>query len=121
MQIRTPAVAGMFYPKESEELKSLVNDCFLSNFGPGKNPPTDSTKKIFGVICPHAGYVYSGPVACQSIYAISSKPIELFIIIGPNHWGIGCNVASMKECTWETPLGSVEVDSQAVEDLANIT
>ena len=121
MQIRTPAVAGMFYPKESEELKSLVNDCFLSNFGPGKNPPTDSTKKIYGVICPHAGYVYSGPVACQSIYAISSKPIELFIIIGPNHWGIGCNVASMKDCTWETPLGSVEVDSQAVEELASIT
>jgi AmmeMemoRadiSam system protein B len=121
MQNRTPAVAGMFYPKETEKLKSLVHDCFLSNFGPGKIPPTDSTKKIYGVICPHAGYVYSGPIACQSFYAISSKPIELFIIVGPNHWGIGCSIASMKDCSWETPLGNVEVDSKAVEELANIS
>jgi hypothetical protein len=118
---RTPAVAGMFYPKETEKLKSLVHDCFLHNYGPGKIPPTDSTKKIYGVICPHAGYVYSGPIACHSFYAISSNPIELFIIIGPNHWGIGCNIASMKDCDWKTPLGSVEVDSEAVNELANIS
>jgi len=121
MQNRTPAVAGMFYPKETEKLKSLVNDCFLSNYGPAKIPPTDSKKKIYGVICPHAGYVYSGPIACHSFYAISSNPIELFIIVGPNHWGIGCNVASMKDCSWETPLGNVEVDSQAAKELADIS
>ena len=121
MQIRTPAVAGMFYPKEAEELKSLVDNCFLHNFGPGKKPPTDSTKKIYGVICPHAGYVYSGPIASQSIYAISANPIELFIIVGPNHWGIGCNVASMKDCSWETPLGTVDVDSEAANELTNIS
>lgn len=121
MHIRTPAVAGMFYPKETEKLKSLVHDCFLHDYGPGKIPPTDSTKKIYGVICPHAGYVYSGPVACNSFYAISSKPIELFIIVGPNHWGIGCNIASMKDCNWETPLGNVEVDSDAAKELANIS
>jgi len=78
-------------------------------------------KKIYGVICPHAGYVYSGPVACHSFYAISSKQIELFIIVGPNHWGIGCNIASMKDCSWETPLGNVEVDSEAVNELSNIS
>lgn len=121
MHIRTPAVAGMFYPKETEKLKSLVHDCFLHDYGPGKIPPTNSTKKIYGVICPHAGYVYSGPVACNSFYAISSKPIELFIIVGPNHWGIGCNIASMKDCNWETPLGNVEVDSDAAKELANIS
>lgn len=119
MQIRTPAVAGMFYPKEAEKLKSLVNGCFLHDFGPGKVPPSDSKKKIYGVICPHAGYVYSGPVACHSFYAISSNPFELFIIVGPNHWGIGCNIASMKDCTWETPLGSVEVDSEIVQELVD--
>jgi AmmeMemoRadiSam system protein B len=121
MHSRTPAVAGMFYPKEIEKLKSLVHDCFLHNYGPGKIPPTDSTKKIYGVICPHAGYVYSGPIACHSFYAISANPIELFIIIGPNHWGIGCNIASMKDCDWKTPLGNVEVDSEAVKELVNIS
>ena len=121
MQIRTPAVAGMFYPKETEKLKSLVHDCFLHNYGPGNIPPTNYTKKIYGVICPHAGYVFSGPIACHSFYAISSNPIQLFIIVGPNHWGIGCNIASMKDCSWETPLGNVEVDSEAVKELSNIS
>src|SRR3990170_2080980 len=121
MQIRTPAVAGMFYPSEPRELKSLVHDCFMHPFGPGKVSPSESTKKIFGIICPHAGYVYSGPIACHSFYKISSSPIELFIIIGPNHWGIGCNVASMKDCSWETPLGNVEVDSESVKELSKIS
>ena len=117
MQIRTPAVAGMFYPREANELKKTIQDCFMHEFGPKKIPPTDSNKKIFGIICPHAGYIYSGPVACHSLYAISSNPITLFIIVGPNHWGIGCNVASMKDCMWETPLGNVEVDSESASEI----
>ena len=121
MQIRTPAVAGMFYPGESKELKSLVHDCFMHPFGPGKIPPSEFTTKIFGIICPHAGYVYSGPIACHSFYKISSSTIELFIIIGPNHWGIGCNVASMRDCIWKTPLGNVEVDSESVKELSKIS
>ena len=119
MQIRTPAVAGMFYPGETNELKKTIHDCFMHSFGPKKIPPSDSSKKIFGVICPHAGYVYSGPVACHSFYSISANPVPLFIIVGPNHWGIGCNVASMKDCTWETPLGNVEVDSESASELVN--
>ncbi len=121
MQIRTPAVAGMFYPGEANELKDVVKNCFLHKFGPGKIPPATSSEKIYGIICPHAGYPYSGPVACHSIYSISSKPIELFIIIGPNHWGIGCTVASMKDVQWETPLGSVEVDSESAAELKKIS
>jgi AmmeMemoRadiSam system protein B len=111
----------MFYPNEKQELKNLVHDCFLHPFGPGKMPPAEGKRKIYGVICPHAGYVYSGPIASHSFYAISSDPIELFIIVGPNHWGIGCNVASMKDCIWETPLGKVGVDSEAVKELSNIS
>ncbi len=121
MQIRTPAVAGMFYPDEKNELKELVNKCFLHKFGPGKLPPTNIKKKIYGVICPHAGYMYSGPIACHSYYSISLESPELFIIIGPNHWGIGCNVASMRDCGWKTPLGLVEVDSELAKELTKIS
>ena len=121
MQIRTPAVAGMFYPSEKNELKESIHQCFLHSFGPGKLPPTSEKKKIFGVICPHAGYMYSGPIACHSLYSISSVTPELFIIIGPNHWGVGSNVASMKDCNWETPLGQVEVDSDAAKELSKIS
>ena len=121
MQVRTPAVAGMFYPGEEKELKQIIHNCFLHEYGPGGLPPSEDNKKVFGVIAPHAGYMYSGPVACHSYRAISSQEHDLFIIIGPNHWGIGCSIASMRDCKWETPLGSVEVDSETAEELREIS
>ena len=121
MQIRTPAVAGMFYPSEKNELKESIHQCFLHSFGPGKLPPTKDKKKIYGVICPHAGYMYSGPIACHSLYSISSLSPKLFILIGPNHWGVGSSIASMKDCNWETPLGQVEVDSETAKELSKIS
>jgi MEMO1 family protein len=120
MQIRTPAVAGMFYPKTQQELKSTIRDCFLHDYGPRKLPPTQD-EKIVGVICPHAGYMYSGPVAANSYYAISSLKPDVVIILGPNHWGIGCNVATMKEGLWRTPLGDVEVDTDAAIEINKIS
>jgi AmmeMemoRadiSam system protein B len=121
MQIRTPAVAGMFYPKEKDELRTVIRDCFLHSFGPGKVPPTANDENILGVICPHAGYMYSGPVATNSFYSISSQKPELVIIVGPNHWGIGCGVAAMKEGQWQTPLGNVEVDTESAIQINKIT
>ena len=121
MQIRTPAVAGMFYPNEKNKLVKLIEDCFVHILGPEKNFQKNDGKKIFGVICPHAGFVYSGPIACHSFNSISSESPELFIIIGPNHWGIGRSVATMKNCQWETPLGKVEVDSESAEEICQIS
>jgi len=121
MQIRTPAVAGMFYPGEKNELKQSIRESFLHKFGPGKIPPSELRKKIYGIICPHAGYMYSGPIACQSFYAISSDLPEAFIVVGPNHWGIGSNAATMKDSKWQTPLGEVEVDTEIAEQIAAMT
>ncbi|MGD2106341.1 MAG: MEMO1 family protein [Nitrosopumilaceae archaeon] len=120
MQIRTPAVAGMFYPGEKNKLTELIKDCFTHPYGPKENLEKKQSK-IFGIICPHAGYVYSGPIACNSIKSISSESPELFIIVGPNHWGIGRSVATMKDCKWETPLGSVEVDSEAAAEISKLS
>lgn len=121
MQVRTPAVAGMFYPNQKSELRKLITECFLHPYGPGKEPPINKQKKIFGVICPHAGYEYSGPIAAQSIYAISKEQSELYVIIGPNHWGIGSSVASMRDCKWETPIGQVEVDTEIAKEISHIS
>ena len=117
MQVRTPAVAGMFYPESKDELRSAIKDCFLQSMGPGKMYPSRSSEKITGVICPHAGYEFSGAVAANSFYAISSLKPELVIIIGPNHWGIGRDIATMKEGIWRTPLGDIEVDSVAAAEI----
>ena len=117
MEIRTPAVSGTFYPENEKKLKNLIHDCFMHPIGPGKTSPTDSDEKIYGVICPHAGFVYSGPVACHSFYSLSASSSNLAIIVGPNHYGIGQNVASMVDASWKTPLGLVEVDSDSVLEL----
>ena len=120
MQVRTPAVAGMFYPDKKDDLKRSIRECFLHRLGPGHVPPSETQEKIFGAICPHAGYMYSGPVACHSFYVISSHVPELFIILGPNHWNIGRNISTMQECRWQTPLGDVEVDSEAAKKISEL-
>ena len=117
MEIRTPAVSGTFYPENEKKLKNLIHECFMHPIGPGKTSPTDSNEKIYGVICPHAGFVYSGPVACHSFYSLSASSSKLAIIVGPNHYGIGQNVASMVDASWKTPLGLMEVDSDSVLEL----
>ena len=117
MEIRTPAVSGTFYPENEKKLKNLIHDCFMHPIGPGKTSPIESSEKIYGVICPHAGFVYSGPVACHSFYSLSASSSKLAIIVGPNHYGIGQNTASMIDVSWETPLGLMEVDSDSVLEL----
>ena len=117
MEIRTPAVSGTFYPENEKKLKNLIHECFMHPIGPGKTSPTDSDEKIYGVICPHAGFVYSGPVACHSFYSLSASSSKLAIIVGPNHYGIGQNTASMIDVSWKTPFGLVEVDSDSVLEL----
>ena len=119
MQVRTPAAAGMFYPGDSNQLKKTIQECISHDFGPGET--IEQQNDIVGIICPHAGYMYSGPIACHSFQSVISKKPELFIIVGPNHWGLGCNVAAMKDCQWQTPLGLVDVDSESSEELKNIS
>jgi AmmeMemoRadiSam system protein B len=119
MRIRTPAVAGMFYPKEKSKLEQSIIHSISSEFGIGEIH--QKKEKIYGAICPHAGYMYSGPVATHSFESIAGQDFETAIILGPNHWGIGCNIATMKDCTWETPLGPIEVDSDAAGQINEIS
>jgi len=114
--IRKPVVAGQFYPGAKEDLKNMINYCIDHKYGPGSKPIV-SDEKIFGIICPHAGYVYSGPTACHSYKSIVSQNPELVIIIGPNHFGIGKDVATMIDSEWQTPLGRVKVDSESAREI----
>ena len=119
MTKRSPAVAGMFYPENSRELKELVDQSFRNErFGPGRTPPSSSKRKIYGIVSPHAGYVYSGAVAANGFYEASSFDFQNVIMVGPNHYGIGSWVAGMKEGEWQTPLGDVEINSELAEEIA---
>ncbi|MBI5698320.1 MAG: MEMO1 family protein [Thaumarchaeota archaeon] len=119
MRIRTPAVAGMFYTKEKLKLISSIQNCISHEYGVGEQH--QNQEKIYGAICPHAGYMYSGPVATHSFDNIAHQDYELAVILGPNQWGVGCNIATMKDCSWETPLGSVDVDSDAAKQINEIS
>src|ERR687897_919861 len=120
---RAPAVAGMFYPDNARELRALIDQSFRNQrFGPGMTmtstaPSTNEQDKIYGIVSPHAGYIYSGVVAANGFYKISSTDFKDVIMVGPNHYGIGSWVAAMKDGTWETPLGDIQINSEMAEEI----
>jgi len=118
---RAPAVAGIFYPSNARELYQLIEHSFREQrFGPGHLPPSEefSRQRIYGIVSPHAGYVYSGAVAANGYYETSSMNFDRIVMIGPNHYGIGTGLATVRNGIWETPLGEVEVDSELASQIA---
>jgi AmmeMemoRadiSam system protein B len=125
MSIRRPAVAGSFYPSSPVELRHSIEKCFKHHIGPGQLPPKKNTEeRIIGGILPHAGYIYSGPVASHLYYALSAfETPDIIIILGPNHWNMGSLVSVYPSGIWETPLGKVVVtneDSKELTEFSNI-
>ena len=125
MTLRKPAVAGTFYPADEAQLRDAVNASFLHRLGPGRLPSKEQAGTPTGLkacVCPHAGYVYSGPVAAHSYLEVSKlrKP-DLVVVVGPNHYGLGSGVATWGEGEWETPLGVVPVDQGATERMVRLT
>ena len=115
--MRRPAVAGRFYPGSSESLTKEIEQCFLHDLGPKKLPELGNARKLKGLVVPHAGYVYSGPVAAHSYLALAEDGFpETFIIIGPNHTGLGKGVSITAE-TFKTPLGEVPADVELADKL----
>ena len=123
MFTRKPAVAGQFYPADPDELSTLVDSCYTHPLGPGKKPPApERSADLVAVVSPHAGYVYSGPVAAHSYLHVSSmRTPELLVVVAPNHYGIGSGVSTFKDGEWETPLGRMRVDGDAAAGLADAT
>jgi AmmeMemoRadiSam system protein B len=110
--MREPAVAGMFYRRGKDVLREQVQECFTHRLGPGRVPRLASPgpRRIKGVIFPHAGYEYSGPIAAHSAAALAGDGFPpVFVIIGPNHRGWGSDIAVGTEA-FSTPLGKVDID-----------
>jgi AmmeMemoRadiSam system protein B len=114
-KLRKPAVAGYFYPKDKERLLELIEWSFKHKLGPGALPVVSSerVRGLIGYVAPHAGYIYSGPIAAHVYYDAASygKP-ETVVIIGTNHTGYGPPISVYPEGAWETPLGTLLVDSE---------
>jgi MEMO1 family protein len=119
--IRRPHVASQFYEGDAEALRAQISSCFFHQLGPRQLPKINfdvHPRNIVGLICPHAGYMYSGPVAASAFYelAIDGKP-DTVVLLGPNHTGYGSALALMREGFWRTPLGDVEIDSELADKI----
>ncbi len=105
-KVRRPAVAGRFYPGDPEQLTRDVRE-YLGQ-------PAERVRAL-GCVAPHAGYMYSGHVA-GAVYGRVELP-RRYIILCPNHTGMGRPLAIMSEGAWQTPLGQVAIDAQLARDL----
>ena len=98
--IRTPAVAGQFYPADAVSLAREVESFLDADAG---------KRRAFAIVSPHAGYVYSGHVAGATFSSVEVP--DRFVVLCPNHTGLGAAAAIMSEGAWEIPGGRVGIDS----------
>jgi len=106
--IRQPVVAGQFYNLNPNMLKRQIDACFKHRIGPKRM----EKRGMAAAVVPHAGFDYSGPIAA---WIYSKMEQANYIIIGPNHSGLGSQFAIMKSGLWKTPLGELLIH----EEMAN--
>ena len=110
--VRKPAVAGSFYPADPGQLAKMVEGLLAAV----PDPPARAPK---AVVAPHAGYVYSGPVAAYSFRALeplAGREPTVFLL-GPAHYVAFDGVSTGSFSYWETPLGLVPVDTERLGEL----
>jgi AmmeMemoRadiSam system protein B len=108
--IRQPFAAGRFYPGSAKEIREMM--AVLVDRKARK-------EQAIGLLLPHAGYPYSGPVAGAAISRVKLR--DTAIIIGPSHTGLGQPYSIMTEGSWQTPLGEVEIDSTLGKKLLSVS
>lgn len=100
IKVRPAAAAGQFYNSSREGLKKQVEALILKGA---------KKEDALGCVLPHAGYMYSGAVAGETVSRIDIK--DKIILLGPNHTGYGKEYSIASEGSWETPLGRIKIDS----------
>lgn len=111
--VQRPVVAGAFYPGDPSLLKKEVRE-FLS-----KAPKKTFDGNIMGVIAPHAGYRYSGPVAGAAFKQIEGKHFDRVVVMAPSHRVPIDGVAFTNKGSYRTPLGDIPIDVETVRELVN--
>ena len=107
MALRSPAVAGSWYPGSPSALAAAV-DSYMSEAGDGPQP----LRRLVGLIAPHAGLIYSGPVAAYAYRQLRARPVDLIVLVGPSHF-VGFDGVAIHRGGFDTPLGVAEFDEGA--------
>jgi hypothetical protein len=114
---RAPAVAGFFYPEDRAELESAVASYIAAAPAPPGNAPVPKA-----LIVPHAGYVYSGPIAASGYARIAGqrRAIRRVVLLGPSHRAPLYGLAASGEDAFMTPLGVVPLDREAIDEILDL-
>jgi len=112
--IRPAAVAGMFYPEDETSLRSMVQQFLAQATSIGHVPKA--------IITPHAGYIYSGPIAANAYHLLenNSEYINRIVLLGPSHRVPLLGLAATSATSFATPLGLVEIDQNMIRKLAKL-
>lgn len=116
-QAREPVVSGAFYPYNPDVLKETVSE-FISNAKIEKSSLPSG--QLIGLVCPHAGYLYSGQVAGYSCKLLEGLSFDTVVIIGPNHrvWGFN-SVSVWNKGPFKTPLDEIQIDTELADSIIN--
>lgn len=116
-QDREPVVAGAFYPSSPDALSKMIKG-FIENAQISKNSLPSG--ELVGLICPHAGYPYSGPVAGYSYKLLEGLKFDTVVILGVNHkvWGFK-DISVWNSGCFKTPFGEIEVDKEFADSIIN--
>jgi len=98
--------SGTWYPSDKNEIEKYMQ-------------PSEKREEAFAVVCPHAGWIYSGKIAGKVFSHVQPSP--LYIVIGPNHRGRGAPVSVSPEGTWQTPLGDLDVDEETASSIISLS
>ncbi|HRV09064.1 MAG TPA: AmmeMemoRadiSam system protein B [Acidobacteriota bacterium] len=112
LPIREPAVAGYFYPGDARELRAEIDD-FLRAV-----PRRELPGRILGLISPHAGYPYSGPVAAHGYAQLVGRKIRRCVVVAPSHVEAFPGASVFPGRAYRTPLGEIPVDVEFCRRLA---
>ncbi len=107
-RVRQSVVAGKFYPASVSALTEWIKSQVRGSV----------SQLVVAAIAPHAGYVFSGDLAVKTLSGIGPK--DVFVLLGPNHTGLGNTVALSGSDTWQTPFGDIKVDVDLREEMLSI-
>ena len=114
-KVRQAAVAGSFYPADPKELSAMIDDLLAKAQGPQISEP------IIAAVAPHAGYVYSGPVAAYTYAQLKGHKYSRVVLIAPTHY-VGFDFTSVYDGdAYTTPLGQVPIDKEFARRLVKMS
>jgi AmmeMemoRadiSam system protein B len=117
MRVRAPAVAGSFYPADPGELRALVERCLAEASPPPADEPAPKA-----LVVPHAGYVYSGPVAAVAYQRAArlAGRVSRVVLLGPAHRAFLRGLAAPRADAFSTPLGVIPIERKALDALIDL-